>query len=89
MYVVYSQITINKLHVERKKDGHRVKFLFESYKSMQIMMIKNNNGQIYYVIHVYNSIQRGDLSFDCRDLYQNTARISSSPFLIVFIFTYR
>lgn len=28
---------------------------------MQIMMIKNNNGQIYYVIHVYNSIQRGDL----------------------------
>lgn len=56
---------------------------------MQIMMIKNNNGQIYYVIHVYNSIQRGDLSFDCRDLYQNTARISSSPFLIVFIFTYR
>lgn len=65
---MFIRITINKLHVEReKKDGHRVIFLFESYKNMQIMMIKNNNGQIYYIIHVYNSIQRGDLSFDWGD----------------------
>lgn len=39
------------------------------YNHVKIIMVKNNKEQIYYIIHVYNSIQRGDLSFDCRDIY--------------------
>lgn len=93
VHCIFIRITINKLQVcvERIRTGTKLKHFFESYKNIQIIMIKNNNGQIYYIIHAYNSIQRGGLSFDCRDIYRYTAQISSqvlafTSFLIV-IFT--